>query len=83
MPVFTVLALQEVTRQGLWINYSRRYATWYSLYIKRKATMKRIYFLRLLEPWDRKFENLSKRACSCKFALLFFTGRRRKKIHKV
>ena len=41
--------------------------------------MKGIYFLRLLEPLDLKFEKLSKRACSCKFALLCFTGRRRKK----
>jgi len=35
----------------------------------------------LLVSWDCKFENLSKRACSCKFALLrvCFTGRRHKK----
>jgi len=79
MPVFTGLALQEVTRQGLWINYSRCYATWYSLYIKREGTTKGIYFLGVLEPWDRKFENLSKRGSSCKFVLLCFTGRRRKK----
>jgi hypothetical protein len=41
--------------------------------------MKGMYFLRLLEPWDLKFENLSKRAFDCKFALLCFTGIRRKK----
>jgi hypothetical protein len=83
MPVFTVLALQEVTRQGLRINYSRCYTTWYSLYSKGRDIVKGMYCLRLLVPGivSLKTSRNGPVVVSLHFIAEFsFAGRRREKI---